>query len=74
THHKMSPGAMEKMMRQIVPVTMQIEALESTFKLNQNQPDPARARAADHLAEGATAGMETPALAAMMRAVPEGGR
>ncbi|MEL6479558.1 MAG: FMN-binding negative transcriptional regulator [Pseudomonadota bacterium] len=72
THHKMSPGAMEKMMRQIVPIAMTIETVDSTFKLNQNQPDAARAGAADQLATGETAGMETAALATLMRAVPMG--
>ena len=69
THHKMTPGVMEKMMRQILPVTLTVEQIESTYKLNQNQPEPARLAAADRLATGTTPGMETPALAELMRAV-----
>lgn len=69
THHKMSPGVMESMMRQILPVEMTVEGVESTFKLNQNRSAPARSRAADRLAEGRTPGQETEALAALMRSV-----
>ncbi|MEO0624863.1 MAG: FMN-binding negative transcriptional regulator [Pseudomonadota bacterium] len=67
THHKMSEGVMDRMMRQILPVAMSVEHIDSTFKLNQNQPDEARARAAEALATGRTPGQETGALAALMR-------
>lgn len=67
THHKMTPGVMETMMRQILPVRMTIEDVESTYKLNQNRTADARLGAAKHLAEGQTAGMETAALATLMR-------
>jgi len=69
THHKMSDGVMERMMRAILPVVMTVEAVESTFKLNQNRTVAARGRAAVALAEGRTPGQETPALAALMRAL-----
>ncbi len=47
TTDKMSAGVMEKMMRAIVPCRMQIEAIDGTWKLNQNKPDEVRLRAAD---------------------------
>jgi len=72
THHKMSDGVMDKLMRSIVPVEMTVTGIESTFKLNQNRSDSARAGAAARLAEGRTPGQELPALAAMMRALPGG--
>jgi transcriptional regulator len=64
---KMTPDALAKMMRQIVPVEMGVETVESTFKLNQNRADSARLGAAATLAGGGTPGMETQALAALMR-------
>ncbi|MEM7178110.1 MAG: FMN-binding negative transcriptional regulator [Pseudomonadota bacterium] len=67
THEKMSDGVMAKMMRQILPVSMEIAGVESTFKLNQNQPDAARQGAAAALEAGGTPGMETAALAGLMR-------
>ncbi|MEM9046485.1 MAG: FMN-binding negative transcriptional regulator [Pseudomonadota bacterium] len=71
THHKMSDGVMEKMMRQILPVTMTIEGVESTFKLNQNRSSAARNGAARMLSAGGTPGMETKALADLMVAVDD---
>ncbi len=72
THHKMSDGVMDKMMRQILPVSMEIFGVESTFKLNQNQPETARLGAAAALEAGGTPGMETGALAGLMREPPHG--
>lgn len=72
THHKMTPGVMERMMRAIVPVTLTVTGVESTFKLNQNRAPEARRGAADHLAAGTTPGNETAALADLMRAVEDG--
>ncbi|MEM9148171.1 MAG: FMN-binding negative transcriptional regulator [Pseudomonadota bacterium] len=69
THHKMTEGVMARMMRQILPVEMVVERVESTFKLNQNRSASARAGAAGQLAEGHTPGQETGALAALMRGV-----
>ncbi len=66
TTDKMSEGVMEKMMRAIVPARMQIDAVDGTWKLNQNKPDAVRMRAAGKVAEdGIGAGLE--ALAAHMR-------
>lgn len=69
TLDKMSEAALASMLRQIVPVEMPIEAVASTFKLNQNRSAAAREGAAAALAAGGTPGLETAALAALMRAV-----
>ncbi|MDH3668265.1 MAG: FMN-binding negative transcriptional regulator [Paracoccaceae bacterium] len=69
---KMTPGVMEKMMRQIVPVEMAIASTDSTFKLNQNREAAARRNAATELAKGGTPGLETQAIARMMREVDSG--
>ena len=64
---KVSPGEVEKMMRQLVPVEMDVTSIESTFKLNQNRTDQARLGAADELAKGGTPGLDPQGLAALMR-------
>jgi transcriptional regulator len=64
---KMTPDVLARMMRQIVPVEMTIETIGSTFKLSQNGADSSRLGAAEGLAGGGTPGMETAALAALMR-------
>jgi transcriptional regulator len=64
---KMTPDLLARMMRQIVPVEMTIETIGSTFKLSQNGADSSRLGAAEGLAGGGTPGMETAALAALMR-------
>ncbi len=66
---KMTPDVLARLLRQIVPVEMTIESVDSTFKLNQNGPASARLGAAAALAEGGTPGMETAALVALMREV-----
>ncbi|WP_299366992.1 FMN-binding negative transcriptional regulator [uncultured Tateyamaria sp.] len=63
---KMTPEVLEKMMRQIVPCRMRIEAVDGTWKLNQNKPDDVRLRAADYV-DAYGMGMETRLLAALMR-------
>lgn len=68
TLDKMSEAALASMLRQIVPVEMTVEAVASTFKLNQNRSAMAREGAAAALAAGGTPGLETAALAALMRA------
>lgn len=70
TTSKMTPEVLEKMMRQIVPCRLTITDLTSTFKLNQNKPDDVRLRAADAI-ETSGIGLETAALAALMRNPPE---
>ncbi|MEM7236965.1 MAG: FMN-binding negative transcriptional regulator [Pseudomonadota bacterium] len=67
THHKMTSGVMEKMMRQIVPVRMTVTEVQSTFKLNQNRTASARRNAADQLSSGDTPGMETVRLSELMK-------
>lgn len=65
---KMSEGAMERMMRAIVPFRMQVDGVDGTWKLNQNKPDDVRHAAADHVAaygQGSEIGM----LSALMRGV-----
>lgn len=70
---KMTPDVLEKMMRQIVPCRITITDIQSTFKLNQNKPDDVRLRAAAAMEESGV-GMETTALAALMRNPPENNR
>ncbi len=67
TLDKMDEAALEAQLRQIVPVEMAVETVESTFKLNQNRSPAARAGAAAALARGGTPGMEPAELAALMR-------
>ena len=64
---KMTPEVLARLLRQIVPVEMTVETIDSTFKLNQNGPASSRLGAAAALAAGGTPGMETQALAASMR-------
>ena len=66
---KVDEGLLARMMRQIIPIEMSVDTVESTFKLNQNRSDSARAGAAAALAAGGTPGMETRALAALMEDV-----
>ncbi|MGH1330037.1 MAG: FMN-binding negative transcriptional regulator [Paracoccaceae bacterium] len=63
---KMTPEALARLERQILPYRMQISAVEGTWKLGQNKPDAARLGAADGL-EQAGIGTETSDLAQFMR-------
>ncbi|MEO1275631.1 MAG: FMN-binding negative transcriptional regulator [Pseudomonadota bacterium] len=63
TEAKMDPGVLERMRRQIVPVAMEVETIDGTWKLNQNKPDAVRLAAADH--------MPDKTLAALMRDPPK---
>lgn len=67
TSAKMSEGAMPRMMRMILPFRMRVQAVEGTWKLNQNKPDAVRDRAADALDRGNDAARQ---IAALMRALP----
>ncbi|NGM44470.1 FMN-binding negative transcriptional regulator [Rhodobacter sp. SGA-6-6] len=69
TSAKMTPGAMERMMRMILPFRFRVASVDGTWKLNQNKEAAIRARAAAALAQG-DAGAR--AIAALMRALPEG--
>ena len=63
---KVDDAVLAGKMRAIAPIEMSIESTDSTFKLNQNRSDTARAGAAAALAAGGTPGRETRALAALM--------
>lgn len=64
---KMSDEAVMRMMRMIVPFRMQIDAVESTVKLNQNKTAAQRAGAASGIA-AAPIGMDAGRIAAMIQA------
>ncbi|SDX24880.1 negative transcriptional regulator, PaiB family [Ruegeria halocynthiae] len=63
---KMTPDALERMMRMIVPCRLNISDINGTWKLNQNKSDAARQSAADHV-QSAGIGTEVPKLASLMR-------
>lgn len=63
---KMDPRSLETMMRMIVPYRLQIEDIQSTWKLGQNKPDEARISAARQVATDGI-GQETPDLAGLMQ-------
>lgn len=65
---KMNPDALERLMRMIVPVRLEIASVDGTWKLGQNKPEPARKGAA-HGMEAAGIGAEIADLAALMRAI-----
>lgn len=71
TLDKMHEGSIAAKLRQIVPVELTVTGIASTFKLNQNRSAGARAGAAEALARGGTPGLETVALAALMRSAGE---
>ena len=62
---KMDAEALGKMMRMIVPASLEIAQVDGTWKLNQNKPEAARLGAAAAVETGS--GAELAALAAMMR-------
>ena len=66
THHKMTPGVMDKMMRQIVPCRLLVRDIDATWKLGQNKSDSVRNAAADQM-EAYPVGMEARLIAGMMR-------
>lgn len=63
---KMDTGALARLMRMIVPVRLQIEATDGTWKLAQNKPEAARLAAAEAVAASGI-GAELMALAQLMR-------
>ena len=65
TVDKMTPDALDRMMRAIVPCRLRVERIDGTWKLSQNKPEPARLGAADEIASGL--GQELDALARLMR-------
>ncbi|MFN3145179.1 MAG: FMN-binding negative transcriptional regulator [Paracoccaceae bacterium] len=66
---KMDPNAMDRMMRAIVPIRLDIDTVDGTWKLGQNKPEDARLGAAEGVGNG-TAGQDTQALARLMREPP----
>ncbi len=68
TTAKMTPGVMDRMMRQILPFRLDIEAIEGTWKLNQNKDDAVRLSAAREIETGI--GTDLATLAQLMNDVP----
>lgn len=68
TLDKMSPDALARMMRIIVPVVLHVEQVDGTWKANQNKPDSARLAAATHVQQTGQ-GFESAQLADIMRQV-----
>lgn len=65
---KMTPEVLERMLRQILPFRMTVEAVEGTWKLGQNKADGVRRAAAEQVAGGF--GSDLAALAALMSDPP----
>lgn len=63
---KMTPEALTRMMRMILPCRLRIEGIDGTWKLNQNKPDAAREAAAENM-EALGFGSGIADLAALMR-------
>ncbi len=66
---KLDGRIFKKLSRQIVPVLMQVRAIEGTWKLNQNKSESARIGAAEGVRE-AQIGAETNKVAALMKDLP----
>lgn len=66
---KLPAEVLKRFMRMIVPCRLTITDVQGTWKLGQNKPAGARLGTADHMAK-AGIGLETAALANLMRAVP----
>ena len=63
---KMDNGALERMLRMIVPCRLDVTVSEGTWKLGQNKPDAARLNAAEQLGIHGI-GMEIGHLADLMQ-------
>ncbi|MDF2233302.1 FMN-binding negative transcriptional regulator [Albimonas sp. CAU 1670] len=68
TLDKMDRGTLEKMERMILPVRLEIEETDGTWKLGQNKPEAMRLGAAEAMPGSIGAELET--LAALMREPP----
>lgn len=66
TSAKMTPGAMDRLMRMILPFRLDITSVDSTFKLNQNKTPDQREGAAAGIAT-ALMGLEAGQIAQRMR-------
>lgn len=69
TSGKMTPGAIERLMRMILPFRLRIDSVEGTWKLSQNKDAALRAGVAVALEQGDGAAQ---GIAALMRALPAG--
>lgn len=69
TADKMSDGALDRLMRAIVPFRLHLERIDATWKLNQNKPDEARLSAAEAMV-ASRIGQEIGPLARLMRDPP----
>ncbi|QHQ36690.1 FMN-binding negative transcriptional regulator [Algicella marina] len=69
TLYKMSDEVMARFLRMIAPVRLEIDNIDSTWKLNQNKPDAMRLNAAKHVAQ--SIGVELAELSTLMRRPPE---
>lgn len=65
---KMTPDALEKMMRMIVPCRIKVTAVDGTWKLGQNKSDAVRDAAAGQI-EAYGFGSEAHVIGALMRGV-----
>jgi transcriptional regulator len=66
TPEKMTPEVLERLLRMIVPVQLQIESIDATWKLSQNKPEAMRLAAATGVA-GNGPGQDLAALSQLMR-------
>ncbi|MBM2575452.1 FMN-binding negative transcriptional regulator [Jannaschia sp. Os4] len=66
TTAKMDPDVLARMMRQILPFRLEVDAVDATFKTSQNKPETARLKAAYGVETGPI-GHETMAMAKLMR-------
>ena len=71
TTAKMTPDVLDRMLRQIVPLRLHIEDVQSTWKLSQNKPDAVRLAAADRVPGGI--GQDLSTLSDLMRDLPGAG-
>jgi transcriptional regulator len=63
---KMDAQVYAKLQRQIIPVSMQVDDIQGTWKLSQNKPESARLGAANGVSDFAV-GFETDSIAKLMR-------
>lgn len=64
---KMTPPALDRLMRMIVPFAFRVTGIDGTWKLGQNKDDAVRLAAAGQVAAGGI-GADLDALASLMRA------
>lgn len=67
---KVPERQLQALMRAILPIELEIEAVDGTWKLNQNKPDAMRLAATNHVEVGSF-GVETSLLGELMRSPPQ---